>query len=158
MSGRCDGTFNCDKLVTNQLEIPPGAIAAEASVGRYTVHHSEPAGTAVTSKSTIFHHFAEAGKVREVNLQLHTAPDGGDRQYTVEVKKGSAGAPSTILTGAITADNADTDYAVLVGTLTSSPVACAAGDFLMIEVTASGSSGTQGQGFCLSVVIDQDPV
>lgn len=155
-----DGTLVVGKIVANQTEFADNAVPADSVVHRYVVGHSVVAGTAVLAVANLpIHHFIRAGKVRSVSVVPYTAPTGGDLAYTVDVKLGNQATPAaTILTGVITISSADADRQVNSGTLTSSPTTVAAGDFLSITVALTGSTGTQGQGYRISIVVDEDAV
>lgn len=160
MSGRCDGTFTADKLTANTVDFGDNAVPARSVVHRFSVHHCVVAGTAVLALTDLpLHYFRNAGKVVAVSVTPFTAPTGGNLAYTVDIKKGNQATPvATILTGVITINSSDADRQTNAGTLSSSPTTCAAGDFLSLTVALTGSTGTQGQGYVVTVDIDEDAV
>jgi len=93
-----------------------------------------------------------AGVIRQAYARNTTAPTGGTDDYTIEIKKASAGSSSfsTVLSSAIAsgADNTKVD-----GTISSS--ALVDGDALQVIVLISGSGGTQGIGLSVFVVIEE---
>ncbi len=160
MSGRCDGTFTADKITASTVDFGDNAVPARSSVHRFSVHHRVVSGTAVLALADFpIHYFRNAGKVVAVSVTPFTAPTGGNLAYTVDVKKGNQATPvATILTGVITINSSDADRQTNAGTLSSSPTTCAAGDFLAVTVALTGSTGTQGQGYVITVDIDEDAV
>lgn len=157
MSGSVDGTFVVQKIVAQQVEFGDNAVPARAGVHRFVVHHNEPAGSDVAAKTIPIHHFQTAGKVVSWSIVPYTAPTGGDKAYTVDVYKGNqATTPATINTGVVTISSSDANRQVKDGVLTTSPTTCAADDILVAVVAVSGTTGSQGQGYTVSVVIDQD--
>lgn len=158
MSASIDGTLVVSKLVAQTVELGDNAVPARSTVHRFTVGHSVVSGTAVLAIANLpIHHFRNAGKIVSVDVVPFTAPTGGDLAYTVDVKKGNQATPvATVLSGVITINSSDADRQVNAGTLVSSPTTCAAGDFLSITVALTGSTGTQGQGYRISVVVDED--
>jgi hypothetical protein len=158
MSGSVEGTFSCNKVVANQVGFGDAAVPARSVVHRFTRSHNLAAASTVAATIVPIHHFRKAGKIVAVNVVPYTAPTGGDLAYTVDVKLGNqATPPATVLTGVITINSSDANRQVNAGTLTSSPTNCAAGDFITAEVAVSGSTGTQGLGYNISVVVDEDP-
>lgn len=158
MSGSVEGTLVVGKIVAQEVDFANAAVPARSGVHRFVVHHNEPSGSDVADKTIPIHHFAYAGKVVAVNVVPYTAPTGGDKAYTVDIQKGNQGsAPSTILSSVVTINSSDANRQVNAATLSSSPTSCAAGDILVAIIDATGSTGSQGQGYTISVVIDQDP-
>lgn len=160
MSGSVDGTFVCGKIVATQAELGDNAVAGRSVVHRFSVGHQVVGGTAVLALTNMpIHYFRNAGKVLAITVMPFTAPTGGDLAYTVDLKKGNqASAVSSILTGVITISSSDADRQANAGTLSSSPTTCAAGDFLSLTVALTGSTGTQGQGYVITVDVEEDAV
>lgn len=125
---------------------------------RHVLRHGQKDGTDVVSETQVLYVAGAAGTVARVEVRPTTAPDGGDKQYTIDVQKASdaSGSWSSLLTGAITLDDADTDDTLVAGTLIATPT-YADGDAIRVVVTASGSTGDQGQGFGLAIVLNENP-
>jgi hypothetical protein len=122
-----------------------------------SVHQND--GADVASRTSLVHIAAAAGTVRRVTARATTAPDGGDKQFTVDVQKASSGSGTwtSLLTGVITFADADSDHATKDGTLIGSP-SFVEGDAIRVVVTASGSTGDQGQGVVVTVNLDESGV
>ena len=92
----------------------------------------------------------------EVEVACLDAPSGGDKKFTVDLKKANQGSPTpaTVLSAVIDYVNGTNDCEVLVGTISSADLAV--GDVLTVEVVASGSTGTQGQGIIITVTVRED--
>jgi hypothetical protein len=157
MPGSVDGTFNCNKIVANQVGFADNAVPSQSVVHRFTVGHSIASNVTVTAFTIPVHHFRRSGKIRSVNVVPYTVPTGGDLAYTVDVKLGNQATPeATVLTGVITINSSDATRQVNAGTLTSTTINCAAGDFIAVTFAVTGSTGTQGLGCVVSVVVDED--
>jgi len=132
-------------------------IEASKVVHRFPTHYRQDEGADVASKTAPVHIAAAAATVAAVKVLCVTAPTGGDKQYTVDVKKGNqAGAYATILTGVVTINSSKANREVTSGTLSGTPT-LAAGDSLQVVVTASGSTGSQGQGLLVEVILHENP-
>lgn len=160
MSGQIDGTLVVQKIVAAQAELGDNSVAGRSVVHRFSRGWNVVSGTAVLALANMpIHYFRNAGKVLAITVVPYTAPTGGDLAYTVDLKKGNQATPvASILTGVITINSSDADRQANAGTLSSSPTTCAAGDFLSITVALTGSTGTQGQGYTITVDIEEDGV
>lgn len=160
MSGRCDGTFTADKLTATTVDFGDNAVPGRSAVHRFSVGHQVVSGTAVLALANMpIHYFRNSGKVLAINVVPFTAPTGGDLAYTVDLKKGNQATPvATILSSVVTINSSDADRQANAGTLSSSPTTCAAGDFLSLTVALTGSTGTQGQGYVITVDVEEDGV
>jgi hypothetical protein len=155
-------------LSAASVTIPPAAIKANHIEGNAGIeatkvvhqipcHYRQVEGADVVSQSAPVHIAAAAATVVAVKVLTVTAPNGGNKLFTVDVKKSTGGgAYATILTGVITVDDAATDRQVLSGTLSGTPT-LVAGDSLQVVIAASGSTGTQGQGVLVEVIVRENP-
>ena len=87
----------------------------------------------------------------------NVAPTGGDLKWTVDVLKATPpGAFATILSSTEDVDNTSADRTVQdgIGLATTTYVD---GDVFKISVTVSGSTGSQGQGGCVELWLDEAP-
>lgn len=155
--------------VQKELELPAGSLTdlhfddaaatrldAEKYEHRVSVVWSTatPATTVATEEEMIYEAKAD-GTIEKVTVHPETVPTG-DFQYTVQIKKAADGAssPVSILSSAITISAADTDYTKetpgTIGTSTFSR-----GDRFSVEITASGSSGTQGAGATVRLTLHE---
>jgi len=139
------GTITCDN------------VTSVSGTVQFAVHHKQVAGADVASKSEVVHIARAAGTIVAVQVSAETAPTGGDKQFTVDLRKGSQSAAyATVLSAVVTYDDASTaDKQVLSGTLSTTTYA--AGDQLKVIVTASGTTGSQGQDLCVTVWLRENP-
>ena len=90
-------------------------------------------------------------------LKILTAPTGGDKKYTIDIQKAAGG--STAFTSMLasphqvdsTSSNGD------VAQIAFSTTDIANNDTLRVVVAVSGSTGSQGQGFLLTLDVDVVP-
>ena len=94
--------------------------------------------------------------ILSIDVVCLDAPSGGDKTFTVDLKKSNVGSPSpaTVLSAAVTYPNATPDCTVRPGTISSASLVD--GDTLVIAVAVSGSTGTQGQGLVVTVTLKED--
>lgn len=109
---------------------------------------------AVTKTLTGIHY---TGSVVEVSVTPVTAPTGGDLAFTVDIKKSTgAGAFATILTGVVTVNSSSANRTAQYATLSGTPT-LVRGDLLQIVVAVSGSTGTQGAGYDVTIRTRENP-
>jgi len=115
-------------------------------------------GTDVVNATTKLYHMMYPGRILSFSVHIIDAPTGGNKQYTVDLQKKSAGASSwtSLLSSVITISSADTDDDVEDGTLISDP-SLTGEDALRVVVTATGTTGSQGQGFIASARVAEAP-
>lgn len=100
------------------------------------------------------------GEIVEISVTPITAPTGGDRAFTVDVKKSTgAGAFATILSSVVTVNSSSVSRTAQYATLsaTAADLLLARGDMLQVVVAISGSSGTQGIGYVVTIRIRENP-
>ena len=158
-----DGT-----LVPKSLTIPGGtiedadvkagaAISDTKIVHKFTPEHRQASGTDVVTAEAVVHvvRSVNGGTLREVVIVTDAIPAGGDKQYTVDVHVGNAStAFATVFSGVITVNSSSAARTVYPATLTSN--ALAQNDLVKVIVTASGSTGTQGQGLIVQARIAEN--
>jgi hypothetical protein len=115
---------------------------------RIDLNGAQPDGQDVASKTQLLLTAAEALTLRAFTLRPTLAPTGGDKQYTVDLQQQPDGGGSwtSLLSAPLTIDNATANDTAIAAALISSPQ-LAAGAALRLVVTASGTTGNQGQGF-----------
>ena len=159
---RVNGTLSAQTVnlpsssVQNQHIIAAAGIDATKLQHQHALKYVQDGGTNVVSATVPLHVFRATAEIVGVEVVPIVAPDGGDLQYTVDVQKGNAGSAfATILTGVVTVDDSSVDRTPQEGTL--STTSAADGDTLQVVVTASGSTGTQGQGVLVLVTVRESP-
>lgn len=161
--------FAGDVKMTNTASLPDASVVNEnvstASPidGSRTVHRhaytvQQATGSDVVTATTMIHVARAAGTVKSVEVRPITAPTGGDKQFTVDVAKAAnaSGTWASVLNAAEVVDNTSVDNTLQEATLATTPT-FSDGDALRVVVTASGSTGSQGDGVIITVNIDEDP-
>jgi hypothetical protein len=114
-------------------------------------HQQSQAGDVVTARH-IIHVCKFAATIEYVQVCIDDAPTGGDKQYTVDVRRSTGGgAWTTVLSAVVTVNSSSGNRTVVLPTV--SVINLAAGDLLAAVVTASGSTGTQGRGLCVIAAV-----
>lgn len=134
------------------------AIAATKLIHQVPIHYSQADGSDVVAAIVPVHTvYGTTGTIVGVEAVCVDAPSGGDKKFTVDLKKCNAGSPTpaTVLTGVIDYVNGTNDCTVLAGSISSASLAD--GDTLVVEIAVSGSTGSQGQGLIVTVTIQEDP-
>jgi len=92
-------------------------------------------------------------EVIDVEVVCIDAPEGGDKKFTVDIKKcdQSTPTPATILTAVVDYSSTQADCEVEVATISDADLTD--GDTLVVVVAVSGSTGNQGQGLIVNVWI-----
>ena len=133
-------------------------IASTKVVHRIDLHYDQVGGTDVVSETKELRICRGEGTLLGVKVRPKTAPTGGDKAFTVDVKKAAeaSGSFSTLLDSVVTVDSSSADNTVQDATLISDPTTDAE-DCIQIVVTASGSTGSQGQGVQVTLFYEEDP-
>ena len=114
-------------------------------------------GTDVTALSQVVHIADGKGLVTGVEVTPgETAPNGGDKIFTVDVLKSTGGGAFASILLTTKAINTSST-ALTPETATVQTTAYGKGDAFQIAVTVSGSSGNQGQGGCVVLWLDEEP-
>lgn len=143
---------NFDLLTKRRLAT--GVIHEHKSVYRFAD------GTDVATLDTVLDGILQNMEVIEVQVIPEVAPTGGDKKYTVDIHKGTpAVAYATILTApleisvAASSANRTAQYA----SIDSTKKDFVRGNSTKLVVTASGSTGSQGQGGVVIVKYREHP-
>lgn len=142
--------------------IAPGAnIDAAKIAGRFTIPvELFAAGTTVASLASRLLHIVRGatGTLIALRAVAITAPVGGDRKFTVDLQKStSGGAFATVLTTPLEFSVATSAADRIAKTAVINTSGLVAGDLLQLVVTASGSTGTQGAGLLVDLLLDEKP-
>lgn len=113
--------------------------------------------TTVTTTTQLMRLAYGTGTLKFVRVRPITAPTGGDKQYTVDIKTAAdtSGSFSSVLTSPVTIDNTKADNTQYSGTISSASVS--SGSAIQIVVTTSGTTGTQGIGLLVTVGYEETP-
>lgn len=147
-----------------QNAVTGGMISADAAnripaskvVHRPDCNYSQANGADVASATVVVRVCRGTGQVNQVAVRPTTVPAGGNKQYTVDVQKAADGSGSwtSLLSAPVTVDTTAVANTRKTGTLVASPTV-ADGDALRVVVTASGSTGTQGQGLVVTIGMEE---
>lgn len=142
--------------VGNSQIVASAGIAATKVVHQHAISHEQAGGTAVVAQTVAKHIFRGAAEIIAVEVVPLTVPTGGDLAYTVDVQKGNASSAfASILSSVVTVNSSSTTRTIQAGTITTDDAAD--GDTLQVVVAVSGSTGTQGQGFVVTIWVREEP-
>lgn len=131
-------------------------IAATKLIHQFPVGTAQADGADVASRTEMVHVARGSGTLAEFSVGIGTAPAGGDKQYTVDLQKSTGGGTfASMLSAPITVSTADSSRSKKTATL--SVTSYSAGDLLRVVVTASGTTGTQGQGMVAVAFLQENP-
>lgn len=131
-------------------------IDATKVIHQHAIRYVQNAGADVTSATSPVHVFRGAADIVAVEVVPLTAPTGGDKAFTVDVKLGNAGdAFASILSGVVTVNSSSAARTIQAGSL--STTTAEDGDTLEVVIAASGSTGSQGQGVIVVVWVREEP-
>jgi hypothetical protein len=161
-----DQVFPGDVQFTGTIGLPTGSltsamVASAANVAeaklqhRVHIQYNTPDGTDITTLTTPVFLAYKGCTVLAVQALCIDNCAGGDKKFTVDVQKSTAGgAAASILTAAL--DFASkTDLTTYSATLSGTPTLVAT-DMLQVVTTVSGSTGDQGQGLIVDIVLKED--
>lgn len=130
--------------VTDASVAPGAGLAATKLQHRYQPVYSQGIAANAATAEEVIHVAKAAGVVNYFGVALHVAPDtapgSSGRTATFDLKKNG----TTVLSGTVQLDNANTARTLEDGTISVGPFA--AGDVFTVSVTAAGSSGTHAIG------------
>jgi hypothetical protein len=137
---------------------PTKALSYEKAHHTFGLHYSQAEGGDVATATQLMYMCTFPAIVLSFAVRIFTAPTGGDKQYTVDLKTraGGGAAWSSLLSSVITVSSADADNDVEEATLIGDPSLAAQGS-LQIVVTATGTTGSQGQGMIASIRLAEAP-
>jgi len=155
--GSADSTFPAGALTDTNIN-SDADIAASKLVHRHAISYGQANGSDVITETKLLHITKAAATVQLIEVRPTTAPSGGDKQFTVDIQKAADGSSSwsSLLSAVITVSTGSTDDTRQVGTLIGSPT-LADDEALRVVITASGATGSQGQGFVVTVNLDEEP-
>lgn len=170
MTTRFDGNVHVAGHFSSETQnIPDGMI-----LDKHVNGSADIAAEKVEHQISVRHHKADGVDIAAIIMPIHTvygataeiiafkvmcidAPEGGDKKFTVDLKKCNVGSPApvSILTGVVDYVVDTPDCTVLSGTISSAGLV--AGDTLVVVVVVSGTTGNQGQGLHATTIIREKP-
>jgi len=143
--------------ITDAMVASNAAIAATKQEHRFVINYSQADGSDVVAAIVpVYVVHGTTATLISVEVVCIDAPEGGDKTFTVDLKKCNVGspAPATVLTGVIAYAAATPDCTIKAGTFSSTSLAN--DDTLVVAIAVSGSTGNQGQGLIVTVTLDED--
>jgi hypothetical protein len=118
---------------------------ADASYNPIYGRSVQLAGADIVSRTELVHIATQPGTIKSFKCQCTINPNGGDKQFTVDLYKTVGVSSGTVLAAVITfSDSDNTAWTIKSATIVDADYD--AGDSFFIEYATSGSTGTQGQG------------
>lgn len=157
------GTLSAQTLSIPASTIKNADVASDAAIEaaklehQYAIRYSQADGSDVVAVIVPVHIVrGNTATIKDIEVVCVDAPSGGDKALAVDLKKANEGspAPASVLSSAIAYSATQSDCEVEPGTISSASLAD--GDTLLVVVTVSGSTGTQGQGLVVTVTIRED--
>lgn len=151
MSSRIDDNLHvAGRLSCTELSIPAATVVDSLNLEfRRVITYSQANGAASDETRVIHNVCGTTGTI--VGFKAGSiAKAVGDSTVTVDLKKNG----TTVLSGVITLDNANTAYLAESGTVTSAGLAV--GDTLTIVIDATIGTGTLPTGVFVTLVLDED--
>jgi len=145
--------------LTNAAIAATAAIAASKLVNRVLARYQLADGADIAATGgdgfVIYtNNCAGAATLKSVTVVCPDAPSGGDKAFTVDVKKAANGtAATTVLSSPVAYSATQADYEQEAGALSVTSIP--AGHTLLAVVAVSGSTGNQGQGLLVQCEIEE---
>ena len=143
--------------ITDVMVADGAAVDASKLDHQHALVYHQPIGSDVITETVPIYTGRAAGEVIDVTVQCLTAPTGSnptsDKDFTVDIKTAVEG--STTLTSILSAPVV-IDVSRVNGEMMKAAIATAAyaaEKMIAVEITASGSTGTQGQGLVVVVTV-----
>lgn len=166
---KVDGDLFVDGTLTPKVFNPPAgsiddnAVKAAAGVAASKLQHQhvltyrqDDGSDIVAAIVPLWIVRGVASTVVDIDVACIDAPSGGDKAFSIELKKCNQGSPTpaTILSAPVAYSSSQADCEVEEGTISSPTLAD--GYILVLEVAVSGSTGIQGQGLIVTVTVRED--
>lgn len=154
--------------VSTEMALPSGsvenddvaaaaAIAANKLKHRHAVAYAQADGADVASETKLVHLAYLAGTIVDVSVRVNTAPTGGDKAFTVDVKKAAdAGAFATVLSSVVTINSSSVNNTKVAGTIDGAQDDVTADDAIQVVIATSGTTGSQGQGLIVEITVEEN--
>lgn len=159
-----EGNFQAESITYPEGGISDDAVSPAADIDpsklghQHMITYHQADGTDVAAAIVPVYTARGAGQVIDVDVVCVDAPDGGDKAFSVDIKKANQSSPSpaTILSAVVDYADADSDMQVKEATIDTTKDDYADGDTLFVVVAVSGSTGTQGQGLVVTITLRED--
>lgn len=157
MSNKIDGALTVGGALTaNSLNLQTGTISADRIGRRVAAFYSQATNAVVASETRMVYIANASGSVVGVDCAVETAATGGDKAFTVDVKKSTAGGSfASVLSATQSLSSSSTAKTVYSPTI--STASYTTGDLYQVVITTSGSTGTQAYGVNVTLTFDENP-
>jgi hypothetical protein len=149
------GTLAANTITLSANSVTDAKVASAADIAATKLRHQHRAmwqqpNTAATAETRVLHLAYGDGDIISVKAGSIAAAIG-DSTVTIDIKKNG----TTILSGTIQLDNANSAYVAEAGSL--SVLTFVAGDVLTAHITISAGSGTLPTGVYVAVTVNEKP-
>lgn len=145
-----------DESINNAVIASDARVEATKLQHQHCLSYQQAGGTDVVTATVLLHLAKGDGELVDLSVRPITAPSGGDKQYTVDIQKAADGSSSwtSLLDAAVevSVSESSADNTAQQAVLASSP-SYDATDAIRVVVTASGSTGSQGQGVLVTATV-----
>ncbi len=150
-------------VLTNAMIASSAGVDADKLEHQHVLTYKQDDGTDIAAAIVpIYTVRGATATIIECEVVCIDAPDGGDKHFTVDLKKCNEGSPSpaTVLDTILDSDTYGTGVSEAadceVGTAVISSATLAAEDTLVVVIAIAGSTGNQGQGLVVTVTLRED--
>ena len=149
-------TYLADGSVTNSAFSSNSADRLDATKAKHQKHitYSDETTDTVAAREEVIHVAQGAGTIVAAYVVNETAPTGGDLGYSVDIAKASNGSGTftSILSSSIASPADNTVGSGTLATTTYSQY-----DRFMVDINTSGSTGTNGIGVTVTLILNEAP-
>jgi hypothetical protein len=149
------GDFQATTMTVPSASVGDGQVKANAAIATTKLQHlhkakyeEEIATLATAGVNTLFVASGTA-TINSVTFGCYAVPTGGDKTVVFDLKKNG----TTILSATITFSSSDTDRVTKTGSLSSTSLV--ADDWLTVDISLTGTTGTQAKGVYCHVQVDE---
>lgn len=158
-----NGQLSASRINMPSASIENADIVASAGIEatklqhQFALSYQQTTGADVAAATEFIHTFRSAASIIGMDVTPITVPTTGDRQFSVDLHKGSASSAfASILSSVVTIGQTDVDRTQRAATISNSTAVD--GDMLKVVVTlTTGSTGNQGKGVLVTVWTREEP-
>lgn len=150
-------------VLTNAMMQESMGFSASKQEHQYPLNYKQDDGSDIVAAiAPIYIVRGATAEIIECEVVCVDAPEGGDKKFTVDLKKCNEGSPTpaTVLDAVLDSDTYGAGVVEAsdceVGTAIIDSADLVVGDTLVVVVAVAGSTGNQGQGLIVTVTIRED--
>lgn len=153
-----NGVFSNGLHAESKFDSNTGLRRAESSEHEIHLTFRINSGVTVANVGVPLWTANEVAEVVSMDVTPEVAPTGGDLDYDVQLQKGNAGSAfATILSADVTVNSSSANRTPQAASIDSTKKDLADGDSLKLTVTTGGSTGTQGTGLVVTIIVRSRP-